>query len=140
MVTTRDWEFTSELGHIEGVVTEVVALCRACGFSQRQCNFNVPMALTEALANAIMRGNGGDTTKHVLVHAELTVQQLIVDVCDEGPGFDLTAVVQGPDDATWLEREQGRGVFLMRTLMDRVENAGPDERGGHRLRLILHRA
>ncbi|MCA0376367.1 MAG: ATP-binding protein [Gemmatimonadetes bacterium] len=139
MVTERDWQIPSELAHVERVVAELVALCEAAGLPARLCRFNVPMAVTEALANAILRGNGGEAAKHVHVHVELSAHRLLVDVTDEGPGFDLGALEQGPHEATWLEREQGRGVFLMRALMDAVENAGPDERGGHRLRLTLHR-
>jgi serine/threonine-protein kinase RsbW len=69
----------------------------------------------------------------------LEPQRLVVEVTDEGNGFDLAGLHQSPDDPDWFEREDGRGMFLMRSLMDVVESCMPGERRGHTLRLILHR-
>lgn len=137
---TRAWRLASDLTLIEPVVETIVALCVSAGFPARHCHLNVPVAITEALANAMLRGNGGDPSRSVQVSMELDLQSLRVEVTDEGAGFDLVALQQSPDEADWFEREDGRGVFLMRTLMDRVESAGPDAESGHCLRLVLHRA
>lgn len=136
----RAWTLASDLNAIGAVVDEIVGLCRQAGYSARQCQLNVPVAITEALANAMLRGNGGARERHVQVVAEVTEARLLVEVTDEGPGFDLAALQQSPDEPDWLERERGRGVFLMRSLMDLVENHLPGTEGGHRLRLLLHRA
>ncbi len=136
---TRRWTLASDLTLIEPVVETIVALCMSAGFSARHCHLNVPVAMTEALANAMLRGNRSDRSRSVQVSVELDTQSLRVDVTDEGAGFDLSALQQSPDEADWFEREDGRGVFLMRQLMDRVESAGPDAESGHRIRLILHR-
>ncbi|WP_373058421.1 ATP-binding protein [Gemmatimonas sp.] len=136
---TRRWALASDVTLIEPVVETIVALCASAGFSARQCHLNVPVAITEALANAMLRGNCGDRSRSVQVRVELDTQSLRVDVTDEGGGFDLSGLQQSPDEADWFEREDGRGVFLMRTLMDRVESAGPDAESGHCIRLILHR-
>ena len=135
----RRWTLASDLTLIEPVVESIVALCATAGFSERQCNLNVPVAITEAMANAMLRGNGNELSRLVRVSVDLDVERLCVDVTDEGVGFDLSALQQSPDEADWFEREDGRGVFLMRTLMDRVESVGPDAESGHRLRLILRR-
>jgi len=63
--------------------------------------------------------------------------RLVVEVTDEGSGFDLGASERTPDHEDWFDREDGRGIFLMRQLMDQVENRCVD--AGHLLRLILHR-
>ena len=136
---TRRWSVASDLTLIEPVVETIVALCVASGFSAGHCNLNVPVAVTEAMANAMLRGNASERSRMVQVSVELDAQRLCIDVTDEGVGFDLAELVQSPDEADWFEREDGRGVFLMRTLMDRVESAGPDAESGHRIRLILHR-
>jgi serine/threonine-protein kinase RsbW len=136
---TRSWELGSDLHAISPVIDDIVALCRAAGYSARHCQLNVPVAVTEAIANAILRGNGSASGRVVLVTLELNEVRMVVRVVDEGPGFDLQRVEQSPSDADWFDREEGRGIFLMRSLMDAVENACPDERGRHCLRLILHR-
>ena len=135
----REWALASDLTLIEPVVQAIVALCLTAGYSARHCNLNVPVAITEALANAMLRGNRSDPSRSVHVSVGLDAQSLRVEVTDEGGGFDLSALQQSPDEADWFEREDGRGVFLMRTLMDRVESADPDVRTGHCIRLILNR-
>jgi len=137
---SRCWVLSSELTVIPPVVQDIVALCRDAGFSSRHCGLNVPVAVTEAVANAILRGNGSDLSRKVEITAEVDDRRLVVDVCDEGEGFDLQSLQQSPDDGDWLEREHGRGVFLMRSLMDHIENARRDGQCGHRLRLVLYRA
>lgn len=136
---SREWALASDLSLIEPVVRTIVALCQTAGYSARHCNLNVPVAITEALANAMLRGNRSDAARSVHVSMTLDAQTLRVEVTDEGGGFDLSALQQSPDEADWFEREDGRGVFLMRTLMDRVESVGPDAHTGHCIRLILHR-
>jgi serine/threonine-protein kinase RsbW len=122
---------------IERVVERVQRECRNLEFAQRQIMLNVPVALTEALSNAILRGNSDDPSKTVHVRASVDPEQLVIEVRDQGQGFDLDActVDVGPDT---LEREDGRGLFLMRKLMDRVECV-PSE-PGNTVRLTLHRA
>lgn len=140
MSTSRCWVLSSELTVIQPVVEDIVGLCRDAGFSSKQCRLNVPVAVTEAVANAILRGNACDASRHVEINVEVDEQRLVVEVCDEGEGFDLQQLQQSPDEADWFEREHGRGVFLMRNLMDHIENARLDGRNGHRLRLVLYRA
>jgi serine/threonine-protein kinase RsbW len=128
---------------ISRVIDGVVTLCAAAGFSARHCRFNIPIALTEALSNAIMRGNGNDISRTVNVRScvEHTREgaTLLVDVTDEGAGFDIATAGARPDSPDWLEREDGRGVFLMQSLMDRVECTRANGVPGNTVRLVLHR-
>ena len=55
----------SDVGRIEEIVTAVVQRCRQHAFTGRQLALNVPVALTEALSNAMLRGNGEDLS---LIH------------------------------------------------------------------------
>jgi serine/threonine-protein kinase RsbW len=128
----------SEVGQIEGVVDALVARCAARDFPRRACALNVPVALSEALANAIVNGNHEDAAKRVQVRACLDDLALVVEVHDEGAGFDLDASTNGPGDADFLEREDGRGLFLMRALMDRVEQF-PAPHRGNVVRMTLRR-
>lgn len=137
---TLDLRIPSELQHIESVVEQVLERCAEEAFDARALGVKLPVALTEALSNAILRGNGEDSRKQVCVRVKLRSDALIVEVEDEGPGFDLDACTADPTRPENLEREDGRGLFLMRALVDRVENFRA--RGGTRgnvVRLTLRR-
>ena len=77
-----------------------------------------------------------DPAKSVRVRAELTAERLVVEVSDEGLGFDLVACTADPTAAGNIMREDGRGLFLMQKLMTRVERFTD---GGNVVRLVLHR-
>src|SRR5438477_449595 len=113
-------DIPNDVRFIERVVERVQRECQAMAYGQRQVMLNVPVALTEALSNAILRGNADDPSKQVHVRVSIGADHLVVEVRDEGTGFDLDActVEVGVDT---VEREDGRGLFLMRKLMDRVE-------------------
>ena len=131
-----EWRIASDVREIDAIVATVAQACAEAGFPPKACRLNVPVALTEALANAIMRGNGGDATRHVQVCAEIGDELLCVEVTDEGAGFDADAARAMCADPEWLEREDGRGVFLMFALMDKVETWCDT---GHTVRLLLRR-
>ena len=106
-------------------------------FPPRHCALNVPVALSEAVSNAILRGNAEDPAKTVRVRALLDAETIVLDVADEGDGFDLEASTTDVTQPANLEREDGRGIFLMRALMDRVERFEQD--GANVVRLTLRR-
>ena len=80
----------------------------------------VMISLTEAVNNAIIHGNKFDDTKKVHVTCEVLPGWALFLVQDEGRGFDPGRVAN-PLKAENLLRESGRGIFLMKTLMDKVE-------------------
>lgn len=133
---TLDVRIPSEVHLIADVVQDVVRRAESWRYSRRHLALNVPVALTEALSNAILRGNREDPAKSVQVRAELTAEQLVIDVRDEGVGFDLEACTADPTREGNLMREDGRGLFLMHKLMDRVERFSD---GGNVVRLVLLR-
>jgi serine/threonine-protein kinase RsbW len=122
---------------IERVVERVQRECRALDYAQRQVMLNVPVALTEAISNAIIKGNSNDPAKTVHIRALVDTDRLVIEVRDQGEGFDLDACTVDVGVDT-LEREDGRGLFLMKKLMDQVEclPEGP----GNTVRLTLKRA
>jgi len=135
---TLDLEIPSDVHEIERVVELVQKECRQLKIEPEKCSLNVPVALTEALSNAILRGNGDDASKHVRVRASVNKagDMLVVDVTDEGPGFDLPASTRNCTTTENVLREDGRGLFLMQCLVHRVEQfAG----GGNTVRLTVQR-
>jgi serine/threonine-protein kinase RsbW len=125
----------SDVREIEPIVEQVTRECRVLALPARQCALNVPVALTEALSNAILRGNRGARDKQVRVRAVVSDAALVLEVADEGTGFDLDACTIDPTSPGNLEREDGRGLFLMRSLMDRVERFGDNAHNVVRLTL-----
>jgi serine/threonine-protein kinase RsbW len=87
----------------------------------------------------MLRGNAGEGDRMVRVCATVSADRLDVEVGDDGPGFDLEGVQASPADGDWLEREDGRGIFLMRHLMDAVECLPRPAGGRHCVRLRLLR-
>lgn len=131
-------DIPSDVAFIETVVEMVRRECQFMDFGRRQIMLNVPVALTEALSNAILRGNRDDPAKHVHVRAEVDTQRLIVEVGDEGGGFDLDDAEIDPTTPENIGREDGRGLYLMRKLMDRVERF--EVPSGSVVRMTLNRA
>ena len=80
----------------------------------------VQLALREALNNAVVHGNRMDARKSVHVRCRCRVGNGIsLIISDQGQGFDADAI---PDlvDVESLEAEHGRGIQLMKLLMDEV--------------------
>ena len=78
------------------------------------------VSLTEAVNNAIVHGNRSLPGKKVQVKCELLPGWILIMIQDEGKGF-RPEKVGNPLAKENLLRESGRGIFLMRTLMDKVE-------------------
>jgi len=80
---------------------------------------DVAIAVTEIVNNAIDHGNAGDPNKMVRVSVVLAADVLKIEVTDEGGGFDPDAVASPLAEENLL-REVGRGIFIVRHLMDTV--------------------
>jgi serine/threonine-protein kinase RsbW len=130
-------DIPNDVRYIENVVELVRRECRVMDYPTRQLMLNVPVALTEALSNAILRGNRDDPAKHVHVRAEVDARRLVLEVADEGTGFDLDASLVDPTTPENIGREDGRGLFLMQQLMDHVERL--EAPSGSVVRMTLNR-
>ena len=72
------------------------------------------------------------------MRACVDTRELVLEVEDEGPGFDLREKSVDPTTPERIELEYGRGLFLMRNLMDTVEQFPSDARRNV-VRLTLRR-
>ena len=79
----------------------------------------VAISVIEACTNAIQHGNGQDSGKPVGVVFELDADQLTIQVHDEGTGFEPAP--EGNMNPPDLLAVRGRGIFIMRSMMDEVE-------------------
>jgi serine/threonine-protein kinase RsbW len=113
-------ELPNDVGAIERSVDYLLDRCLDAGFDADRLRLNFRVGVAEALANAMMYGNERDPAKRVRLEAWCSPDLIRVRVTDEGTGFDPGAL---PDPTLPQNRssERGRGVFLIRQLMDRVE-------------------
>jgi len=119
---TRDsmkLDVPSDLG-IVGAAVELVASHLPPGtLSPRRISFNLRTALAEALGNAIRYGTGEDPDRVVRVRVELGEDVVRIYVVDDGNGYDPRRLPD-PTQPDNLEREFGRGLFVIRHLVDDV--------------------
>ncbi|BCS53497.1 ATP-binding protein [Geobacter sp. SVR] len=77
------------------------------------------LVLTEAMVNAIKHANANDPDKEVHVRIIISTLELVIRVYDSGQGFDLDTIPNPCEETDPLE-EKGRGLFIIRSLMDSV--------------------
>jgi anti-sigma regulatory factor (Ser/Thr protein kinase) len=112
-------ELPNDVRAIEDAVDYVLQRCAGCEARSRRLRLNFRVSLTEALSNAMLYGNGGHPDKRVRVEVTVGTERLTARISDEGAGFDPQAVPD-PTRPENLTNPGGRGLFLMRKLMDEV--------------------
>lgn len=81
---------------------------------------NLAIAMTEAVGNAIVHGNKKDPKKEVKIDIQIkNKRKLFVSVTDEGHGFDPDGLID-PTHPDHLMNEHGRGIFILKALMNDV--------------------
>jgi serine/threonine-protein kinase RsbW len=128
-------ELPTDLGLIDSAIGYLAGRLRDYGYEGSRLTLNFRVGVSEALANAMIYGNHRDPSKRVRVEVDLAPEQVAVVVRDEGHGFDPHGVPD-PTLPENLEEPGGRGIFLIRELMDEVDYAGC----GNCVRLVLYRA
>ena len=120
MGVTVSVRFPSDVRLIEEAVETLSFHCFGDYIPPRDLGFRLRVALAEALDNAIINGNHEDAGKSVEARVEMQPDRLRIGVSDEGAGFDPGAIAP-PTDEEALERPGGRGLFIIRSLVDHVE-------------------
>ncbi len=96
------------------VRVQAEALSKRLQFNEDEV-MDIVMAVGEACDNAIEHGK---SEKGVLIKYTITKDELKIEVIDSGPGFNPYGKGTSPPD---LLEERGRGIFIMKTLMDKAE-------------------
>ena len=125
LILRLDLTVAADVEGIEPVVQRIMAIVSSmdCGAGKE---FEIEIALREALANAVVHGCKRDPGKQVqvCVSCDETRGMLIV-IRDPGGGFD-PQTIESPTTGENLYRSHGRGIYLINQLMDEVRFA----RGG----------
>jgi serine/threonine-protein kinase RsbW len=112
-------------------VAQVRRIAARCGCSEEQ-GTDLEIALVEALANAMEHGNRGLPRRRVFLRCYGGPRAgIVILVRDQGPGFD-PASVPDPRESGRRELQHGRGLLMMRELMDRIEF----RRGGREVLMV----
>lgn len=127
------FELPNDLGCIEETVDFVLTRCAECREAERKLHLNFRISLIEALSNAMLYGNGEDPSKRVRVEVTILERSVVARITDEGAGFD-PSLVPDPTIPPNIEKSGGRGLYLIRTLMDEVHY---NDRGNS-VTLVLH--
>lgn len=111
--------FPSAIDNIKVAEDLVDDVCRMNNIHEDHFG-NVLIAVTEATNNAIHHGNLDDKNKKVAISVKRTVKDLCFVVKDEGSGFNFNDLPD-PTAPENIEKENGRGIFLMKSLADDVK-------------------
>jgi serine/threonine-protein kinase RsbW len=111
--------YPSTLESITPAVELIVEVSRRCGCGTDQ-EADLEIAVREALANAVIHGNSKNEQKKIFVRCYGADARTLILVRDQGPGFEPNDVPD-PRNRERVQLDHGRGLFLMRALMDRVE-------------------
>ena len=114
----RSFQLSSTMESVSVVEAAAEQLATDAGLNEDQ-RFHMVMAVHEATINAVLHGNGYDPARHIDVSLENTGAALIFTIADQGQGFDPDNLPDclAPEN---LLRGTGRGIFLIRSLMDEV--------------------
>jgi len=107
----------SQLQYVDPIVSYLADHLTRFGYMDSDSNMR--LALHEAITNAIRHGNQMDVDKKVIIEVELDHNQAVFTITDEGSGFDPSDVGD-PTEGENLFRDCGRGLLLIRHLMDEV--------------------
>lgn len=118
---------------------EYITLCRLAltGLS-RLCPFtdellaDLKLALTEACSNSIRHAYQDGREGHVEILYELQPDRLVIEVVDDGQGFDPEEAEAGGDELS----EGGLGIAIIRAIADELEIGEREDGSGSRLRFV----
>ncbi len=124
----------SDLQLLGLVRTFIEAVCRAGGLDQAVID-GIVVATHEAASNAIRHAHRGKPQAQLQIQAFVNAETIEIQILDEGKPFDLASVPHlDPSEV----RLGGRGIFLMRALMDEL-SCRPRGDEGNALRMVKRR-
>lgn len=99
-------EFVEEKLRAQGIEPSLVA--------------DIAISVTEVVTNAVAHGNKNDPDKKVTVSVKVDRKQVTIRVEDQGGGFDPQHLANPLAEENLL-KDAGRGIFIVKSLMDEVK-------------------
>jgi serine/threonine-protein kinase RsbW len=121
IVESRTIHIESRTERLIAVRDFVSAAARECGFPDDEVS-KIALAVDEACTNVIKHAYRNDPTKQISVTVKSRDRGLEIVIADTGTAFDPTRI-QSPNMKEYLShyRHGGLGMYLMKSLMDKVE-------------------
>jgi len=116
---TEKLELPSRCDVLERVDELTLLHAVEAGFDEHAA-MEIAIAAIEAATNAIVHGNERREAAPFSVQYTWEPGTIEIVVHDEGKGFDLSCVID-PTDPEHCMETSGRGIFIMREVMDSVE-------------------
>jgi serine/threonine-protein kinase RsbW len=112
-------ELPTDISRVGEVVDTVCSCCFAAVPATSRTQFRLCTIVAEAVANAMLYGNGNDPARLVVIEVGLSDEQMVIAVSDEGNGFahDIVPLPIGEESR---EATRGRGLFMIHRLADHV--------------------
>ncbi len=123
-------QINSDLKNILPIALEIFQKLKSQGLKE-DILFDVRLCLEEALVNAIKHGNKENKKKLVYITIKLITHTIETIVKDQGKGFDYKNI-PSPTKGKNIKKPSGRGIFLIKKLMDSVEFSN----GGNTIKMI----
>lgn len=118
-VQTLHFEVSSSLEEIPGATRRVFDFLAAAKLTESD-RFDLRLCFEEILINAMKHGNGYRREVPVRVTLTLKGPEVKIRVQDQGKGFDAS-LIKDPTACDNIEGYSGRGVYLVKHLMDHVD-------------------
>jgi anti-sigma regulatory factor (Ser/Thr protein kinase) len=112
-------ELPTDLTQVGHAVEAVINCCSTVAAVSTRTQFRLCTVVAEAVANAMVNGNRNDPSRLVVIEIEVDTERIVVAVSDEGDGFDHR-LQPDPTGDTALGETRGRGLFMIRSLVDHV--------------------
>ena len=106
----------SKRSAIDSIETYLNDINKSVGLDESKF-LNFQIAVSEALINAIVHGNHESDSKIVKMEIQYNDNSITVKIKDEGTGFDINKLPD-PTQEENLFKEHGRGIFIMKSLVD----------------------
>ncbi len=114
----KELSIPSNFSYLKDVDLFIEDLLAHCDVS-RSLSGHINLSICESVNNAIAHGNKKDSNKWVKISAEVIDKTLIVEVEDEGSGFNFTRLPD-PTASENIKNEGGRGLYIISNLVDQV--------------------
>lgn len=122
----------SDLGQLSVVEDLIDRICNNVNIVNEYGN--VLIAVTEAFNNAVLHGNKNIQNAQVYIKVLDGDHNFVFQLDDEGKGFDYTNLPD-PTQPENLEKENGRGIFLMKSLAEEVSF----DNNGARVKILFNK-
>lgn len=109
----------SEIKYIREISSKILKILEARHIDESAL-FDIRLCVEETVRNAIEHGNLKDKRSRVKISYRISGDSFTIEVEDEGAGFDHKSLPD-PTHEDNLMKNSGRGVYLVRYLMDKVE-------------------